>query len=46
MRRKLIGFALLFFGIGILAAKFFSGWNIVAAFVFVAAGILLLFNKC
>ena len=45
MHKKLVGFALLFFGMGILTAKYFSGWNIVAAFIFIAAGVLIALNK-
>ncbi|MBR5467604.1 MAG: hypothetical protein IKU80_00070 [Firmicutes bacterium] len=46
MQKKLIGFALLFFGLGVVTAKYFSGWNIIAAFIFIAAGIFMVFNKC
>jgi len=46
MQKRLIGLALIFFGLGMLAAQFIPWWSVVAALAMIFLGILLLIKKC
>jgi len=42
MEKKIVGLSLVFFGLGMLAAKFFPWWSVVVAIIFIVMGIVML----